>query len=211
MTRTIPITIDISTGTTDSEIMFYRGDNITLNLTYVDSLNSVDISSATKLCVIAKPAKDVRNGETYFASESTDINTISLSSEITAGYSGNAVISIILLDANDNLICSGALPCVIEESGYNGVFTPTESYRDEILTTCDKVLSAYTSVISSCEDMKTFTTTQIADLTSATTPFVAIKLSMGSGVNDYGYIRLKKDENGIYPIYQSKEEFENEI
>lgn len=209
MTRTIPITIDISTGTTDSDIMFYRGDNITLNLTYVDSLNSVDISSATKLCVIAKPAKDVRNGETYFASESTDINTINLSSEITAGYSGNAVISIILLDVNDNVICSGALPCVIEESGYNGVFTPTESYRDEVLETYEKVLSSIDSMNETVSSSISTMNEKINDLTSASIPFVAIKMSIDK--NDYGYLLLKKDAHGIYPVYQSKEEFENEI
>lgn len=50
---------------------------------------------------------------------------------------------------------------------------------------------------------------KIATLTSATQPFSAIKLAI-EGSSEYGYLVLQRDENGIFPVYKSKEEFENE-
>lgn len=51
---------------------------------------------------------------------------------------------------------------------------------------------------------------KIATLTSATMPFSAIKLAIEGTVDEYGYLVLQRDENGIFPVYKSKEEFENE-
>lgn len=49
---------------------------------------------------------------------------------------------------------------------------------------------------------------KIATLTSAAMPFSAIKLAVEGSADEYGYLVLQKDENGIYPVYKSKEEFE---
>lgn len=135
MQRVIPITINIKTGTTDSQIMMYRGDNVKFQFNFTDT-SSVSLDTATKLRVLVKPANDLKASYVWFSGEATITSedySIEFTSEQTSGYAGDGFLAVLVLDANNETVCTAGIPFRVEPSGYDGIYTPSEDFRDEVL------------------------------------------------------------------------------
>lgn len=154
MQRVIPITINIKTGTTDSQIVMYRGDNVKFQFSFTDA-SSVSLDTATKLRVQVKPANDLKASYTWFAGETTITSedySIEFTSSQTSGYSGNGFLAVLVLDANDETVCTAGIPMRVEPSGYEGIFTPSEDFRDETIQAKDKAEAAASAAASAAEN-----------------------------------------------------------
>ena len=135
MQRVIPITIDIKNGTSDSQIVMYRGDSVKFQFNFINTSN-VSLDTATKLRVQVKPAKNLEADYTWFAGETTITSenySIEFTSSQTSGYSGNGFLAVLVLDANDETVCTAGIPMRVEPSGYEGIFTPSQDFRDEVI------------------------------------------------------------------------------
>ena len=144
MQRVIPITINIKTGTTDSQIMMYRGDNVKFQFNFTDT-SSVSLDTATKLRVLVKPANDLKASYVWFSGEATitaEDYSIEFTSEQTSGYAGNGFLAVLVLDANNETVCTAGIPFRVEPSGYDGVYTPSEDFRDEVYAARDAAIAA---------------------------------------------------------------------
>ena len=144
MQRVIPITINIKTGTTDSQIMMYRGDNVKFQFNFTDT-SSVSLDTATKLRVLVKPANDLKASYVWFSGEATitaEDYSIEFTSEQTSGYAGNGFLAVLVLDANNETVCTAGIPFRVEPSGYDGVYTPSENFRDEVYAARDAAVAA---------------------------------------------------------------------
>lgn len=157
MQRIIPITINIKTGTTDSQIMMYRGDNVKFQFNFTDT-SSVSLDTATKLRVQVKPANDLKASYTWFAGEATITSedySIEFTSSQTAGYSGNGFLAVLVLDANNETVCTAGIPMRVEPSGYEGIFTPSEDFRDDVINARDQAIAAATTASTAAQNCET--------------------------------------------------------
>ena len=150
MQRVIPITINIKTGTTDSQIMMYRGDNVKFQFNFTDT-SSVSLDTATKLRVLVKPANDLKASYVWFSGEATitaEDYSIEFTSEQTSGYAGNGFLAVLVLDANNETVCTAGIPFRVEPSGYDGIYTPSEDFRDEVFAARDAAIAAKNEAVS---------------------------------------------------------------
>ena len=150
MQRVIPITINIKTGTTDSQIMMYRGDNVKFQFNFTDT-SSVSLDTATKLRVSVKPANDLKANYVWFSGEATitaEDYSIEFTSEQTSGYAGNGFLAVLVLDANNETVCTAGIPFRVEPSGYDGIYTPSEDFRDEVFAARDAAIAAKNEAVS---------------------------------------------------------------
>ena len=158
MQRVIPISIDVATGTSQSEIVMYRGDNVKFEFTFTNTDN-VSLSSATKLRVQAKPAKNLNVDYVWFAGETTitDLNyNIEFTSDLTSGYDGDGFLAVLLLDANNQTVCTGGLPFRVEPSGYDGIFNPSQSFRDEVIDAKNQAIAAKDAAVIAKEQAEQY-------------------------------------------------------
>lgn len=158
MQRVIPISIDVATGTSQSEIVMYRGDNVKFEFTFTNTDN-VPLTTATKLRVQAKPAKNLNVDYVWFAGETTitDLNyNIEFTSDLTSGYDGDGFLAVLLLDANNQTVCTGGLPFRVEPSGYFGVFNPSQSFRDEVIDAKNQAIAAKDAAVIAKEQAEQY-------------------------------------------------------
>ena len=158
MQRVIPISIDVATGTSDSEIVMYRGDNVKFEFTFTNTDN-VPLTSATKLRVQAKPAKNLNVDYVWFAGETTitDLNyNIEFTSDLTSGYDGDGFLAVLLLDANNQTVCTGGLPFRVEPNGYDGIFNPSQSFRDEVIDAKNQAIAAKDAAVIAKEQAEQY-------------------------------------------------------
>ena len=157
MQRGIPISINVATGTSQSEIVMYRGDNVKFEFTFTNTDN-VPLTTATKLRVQAKPAKNLNVDYVWFAGETTitDLNyNIEFTSDLTSGYDGDGFLAVLLLDANNQTVCTGGLPFRVEPSGYDGIFNPSQSFRDEVIDAKNQAIAAKDAAVIAKEQAET--------------------------------------------------------
>lgn len=157
MQRIIPITIDIKNGTSDSQIVMYRGDSVKFQFNFINTSN-VSLDTATKLRVQVKPANNLEADYTWFAGESTITSedySIEFTSSQTAGYSGNGFLAVLVLDANSETVCTAGIPMRVEPSGYEGIFTPSEDFRDDVINARDQAIAAATTASTAAQNCET--------------------------------------------------------
>lgn len=158
MQRVIPISIDVSTGTSQSEIVMYRSDNVKFEFSFTNTDN-VSLASATKLRVQAKPAKNLNVDYVWFAGETTitDLNyNIEFTSDLTSGYDGDGFLTVLLLDSNNQTVCTGGLPFRVEPSGYDGIFNPSQSFRDELIDAKNQAIAAKDAAVIAKEQAEQY-------------------------------------------------------
>ena len=186
MTKTIPISINLDTCTSDSEVIMFRGDavyfNITLNSNGSTSITTSNIFKVRVLCKSAKLNKE----EVWFSGESTEITatqprvaTVYFDSDKTSGYSGNAILSITLLSAvGENVICSCTLPFIMQESGYDGLFEASDGFKTQTINTITEVGNENIDRINDVStillnDINTATESNLAKIDNATNSIIS--------------------------------------
>lgn len=154
MQRIIPISINIKDGTSDSQIVMYRGDNVKFQFNFTDT-GSVSLDTATKMRVQVKPANDLKANYVWFAGETPitlEDYSIEFTSSETSGYAGNGFLAVLLLDSNDETVCTAGIPFRVEPSGYDGVFSPSEDFRDETLDAKNQAQAAAETATAAAEE-----------------------------------------------------------
>lgn len=171
MDRTFNITLDVAKPI-DPENTFrlFRGDNVTFNFTFKNGEDDFDTSSAVKSRVYAKRvyADGVKKlDEPIFAGEFTTITSATFASAQTAGDAANYLMSVILLDANNNLITAQGIFFDLIENGYAGYYQPAQDFRDEVLDALAQAQQAATNAATSANNAAQSATTAEQEATSA--------------------------------------------
>lgn len=139
--RTITKELNIQTiCNTANSFSICRGDSVDFIFTFKNGAEAFDISTATKARVFAKKftSDGVNTLDTPFFSKEISLDNVttisaSFASEETAGESGNYLLSVILLDVEENTLTTQAIPFQVVNQGYAGVHQVSEDFRDEVL------------------------------------------------------------------------------
>lgn len=118
--KAINLNIDFE-NSTPQYCEFLRGDSIQFNFTFNDTYN------ATKLRVLCY----TKRGEYAFGNEFEDLTKAIFYTNYTAGFSGQAVITVQLLDDEENLVNSANVVCKIIESNTQTPFVVSPDFANK--------------------------------------------------------------------------------